>query len=62
MAYVVEGTVQRQADQIVVIAELIDAATDSQVWAQKYDGRLADMLEFQNEIKTGTIGVTMASV
>ncbi|MFL6513828.1 MAG: tetratricopeptide repeat protein [Chthoniobacterales bacterium] len=50
VAFVVEGTVQREKDHVVVAAELIDASTDLHVWAQQYDGHVADVLEFQTEI------------
>jgi tetratricopeptide (TPR) repeat protein len=47
---VVEGSLQREANHILITAELIEASTDSQVWAQKYDGEIADVLAFQSEI------------
>lgn len=48
--YVVEGSVQREADHIHVTVELIKARTDTQVWAETYDGKLSDVLTFQSEI------------
>lgn len=48
--YVVEGSVQREADQVRVTAELIEADTDSHVWADTYDGQVADVLGIQSEI------------
>jgi TolB-like protein/class 3 adenylate cyclase/Flp pilus assembly protein TadD len=48
--YVVEGSVQREANHIHVTVELIDARTDTHAWAETYDGNLAEVLSFQSEI------------
>src|SRR5262245_40530081 len=43
VAHVVEGTVQRAANKIRVSAQLINARTDTHLWAQTYDRDLADV-------------------
>ena len=48
--HVVEGSVQREASHIHVTVELIDARTDTQAWAENYDGNLSEVLSFQSEI------------
>jgi TolB-like protein len=48
--YVVEGSVQREANHIHVTVELVDARTDRQAWAETYDGNLSEVLSFQSEI------------
>jgi len=50
VAHVVEGSVQRAANKIRVIAQLIDARNDAHLWAQTYDRDLADVFAIQNEI------------
>jgi adenylate cyclase len=50
VAHVVEGSVQRSANKIRVIAQLIDARTDAHLWAQTYDRDLADVFVIQSEI------------
>jgi TolB-like protein/Flp pilus assembly protein TadD len=50
VAFVVEGSVQREADHVLITAELIQAATDTQVWAQNFEGKVAEVLSFQNEL------------
>ena len=37
VAYIVEGSVQRARDRLRINAQLIDARTDSHVWAETYD-------------------------
>ena len=50
VAHVLEGSVQRAANKIRVNAQLIDARTDAQLWAQSYDRDLADVFAIQSEI------------
>src|SRR5207249_2289290 len=50
VAHVVEGSVQRAASKVRVIAQLIDARNDVHLWAQTYDRDLADVFTIQSEI------------
>ena len=50
VAHVVEGSVQRSGNRVRVNAELVDARTDRQLWAQTYDRDLADVFAIQSEI------------
>ncbi len=50
VANVVEGSVQRSGNRVRVNAQLIDARTDRQLWAQTYDRDLADVFAIQSEI------------
>ena len=50
VAHVVEGSVQRAANKVRVIAQLIDARSDAHLWAQTYDRDLADVFAIQSEI------------
>jgi TolB-like protein/Flp pilus assembly protein TadD len=50
VAHVVEGSVQRSANKIRVIAQLIDARNDAHLWSQTYDRDLADVFAIQSEI------------
>ena len=46
----VEGSVIRIGDQVHIEAQLIDAANDSHLWADSYDGEVADILALQSEV------------
>jgi serine/threonine protein kinase len=48
--YVLEGSVRRAAMSLRVTAQLIDAETDSHLWADKYSGRAEDVFAIQEEI------------
>jgi TolB-like protein/Tfp pilus assembly protein PilF len=50
VSHVVEGSVQRDQNKVRVTAQLIDAATDTPIWAEAYDRELADVFAIQNEI------------
>ena len=47
---VVEGTVQRSGDRVVIRAQLIHAATDVHLWVQDYEREMRDVLDLQSEI------------
>lgn len=48
--YILEGSVQRSGETIRITAQLIDARTDSHLWAQKYDRQMSDVFAIQDEI------------
>ena len=47
---VVEGTVQAADGRLRVHVELIDAATDRQLWAEQYDRSLADVFAIESDV------------
>jgi adenylate cyclase len=58
--YVLEGSVRRLENRVRVTAQLIDAETDSHVWAERFDRDAGDLFTLQNEI-TGRIGLALGS-
>ena len=46
--YVLEGSVQRAGDQLRVNAQLIDALSGGHVWADRFDGNVADIFAVQD--------------
>ena len=52
--YVLEGSVRRVGDQVRINAQLIDATTGGHLWAERYDGLLADVFTLQDKV-TGEI-------
>jgi TolB-like protein len=52
--YVLNGSIQRSGKQMRVTAQLIDAATDAHLWAERFDLGVGDLFAAQNEI-TGRI-------
>ncbi len=62
VAYLLEGRVQRAANRVRVNAQLIDARTDANVWAQTYDRDLADVFAIQSEIAKAIAGQLQAKL
>jgi serine/threonine protein kinase/thioredoxin-like negative regulator of GroEL len=50
VSHVVEGSVQRAGGRVRVNAQLIDARSDTHVWAEHYDREIADIFAIQSEI------------
>lgn len=50
VANVLEGTVQRSGEKVRVNVQLIDARTDTHLWAKNYDRELKDVFEVQSDI------------
>jgi TolB-like protein/Tfp pilus assembly protein PilF len=48
--YLLQGSVRRSGDQLRVNAQLIDAESDSHLWAERIDGETGDLFTLQNEI------------
>jgi TolB-like protein len=48
--YVLEGSVRRSGSQVRISAQLIDAATDAHLWADRLDSNMGDLFALQNEI------------
>jgi TolB-like protein/Flp pilus assembly protein TadD len=47
---ILEGAVQRAGDKVRVNVQLIDAQTDSHLWAKSYDRELRDVLSVESEV------------
>jgi TolB-like protein/Flp pilus assembly protein TadD len=50
VANILEGSVQKAADQVRVSVQLINAQTDSHLWADTYDRKLTDIFEVESGI------------
>jgi TolB-like protein/class 3 adenylate cyclase/cytochrome c-type biogenesis protein CcmH/NrfG len=48
--YALEGSVRRLGNQIRVNAQLIDAQTDTHLWAERFDGAVEDLFALQDEV------------
>jgi TolB-like protein/Tfp pilus assembly protein PilF len=48
--YMLQGSVRRSGSQVRVSAQLIDAATDAHLWAERFDRDTDDLFALQSEI------------
>jgi TolB-like protein len=52
VANVLEGSVQKAADQVHINVQLIRAATDEHLWAESYDRKLENIFSVESEVAT----------
>ena len=50
VSHVLEGSVRKAGGRVRITAQLIDAVTDSHLWAERYDRDLSDIFALQDEI------------
>jgi tetratricopeptide (TPR) repeat protein len=62
VVYILEGSVQRAPNRLRVTAQLIDARTDSHVWAESYDRAVADLFDIQSELAQSIVGQLQAKL
>jgi TolB-like protein/DNA-binding winged helix-turn-helix (wHTH) protein/Flp pilus assembly protein TadD len=48
--YVLEGSVRRAGSRVRITAQLVDAATMTNLWAERYDRDVSDVLAIQSEV------------
>lgn len=54
--YVLEGSVRRASNRTRITGQLIQADTRAHIWADRYDGDLADIFELQEEVASAVAG------
>ena len=62
VAHVLEGTVQRAGGRVRVSAQLIDARTDTQLWAERYDRDVADVFAIESELAGKIVAQLQAKI
>jgi TolB-like protein/class 3 adenylate cyclase/tetratricopeptide (TPR) repeat protein len=55
--YVLEGSVRKAGNRVRVTGQLIDAATGTHLWADRFDGDLADVFELQDQVTARVVGI-----
>ena len=54
--YVLEGSIRKAGNRIRITGQLIEAETGRHLWAEKYDGELADIFDLQDRITGRVVG------
>jgi adenylate cyclase len=54
--FVLEGSVRKAGNRVRITGQLIDAATGAHLWADRFDGDLADVFELQDKITGSVVG------
>ncbi len=54
--YVLEGSVRKAGNKVRITGQLIDATTGAHIWAERFEGRLHDIFELQDQITESVVG------
>jgi adenylate cyclase len=49
--YLVEGSIRRAGQRVRITAQLLDTASNSHIWAERYDRELKDMFDLQDDVR-----------
>ena len=55
--YILEGSVRKAGGRVRITGQLIDAATGTHLWADRFDGSLDDVFELQDKVASSVAGV-----
>jgi len=55
--YVLEGSVRKAGGRVRITGQLIEAATDRHIWADKFDGALEDIFDLQDQVTMSVVGL-----
>jgi TolB-like protein len=53
--YVLEGSTRKAAQRVRITAQLIDTINGAHLWADRFDGSLADLLELQDHLTASVV-------
>ncbi|MGQ7846419.1 adenylate/guanylate cyclase domain-containing protein [Granulosicoccus sp. 3-233] len=53
--YVLEGSVRRSGERVRITGQLINSETGNHLWADKFDGRLEDVFDLQDQITASVV-------
>jgi adenylate cyclase len=54
--YVLEGSVRKAGNRVRITGQLIDTATGAHIWANRFDGRLDDIFDLQDQVASSVAG------
>ena len=62
VGYVLEGSVRKSGNRVRIGAQLCEAETGRQVWAERFDGDLADVFDLQDRVTEAVAGAIEPSL
>jgi TolB-like protein/class 3 adenylate cyclase len=60
--YVLEGSVRKAASRVRITGQLIEAATNRHLWADRFDGALEDVFDLQDKVTSSVVGLIAPEV
>jgi adenylate cyclase len=55
VSYILEGSIRKSGNRVRITAQLLDASSDAQIWAERFDRTLDDIFAMQDEISKAII-------
>ena len=60
--YVLEGSVRKASNRIRITGQLVDAATGAHLWADRFEGALADVFDLQDQVTSSVVGAVAPKI
>jgi TolB-like protein len=60
--YVLEGSVRKSGDRVRITAQLAESEAGGHLWADRFDGSLADVFDLQDQITSGVVAAIEPSI
>jgi adenylate cyclase len=60
--YVLEGSVRKSVSKVRITGQLIEAATNNHLWADKFDGELEDIFDLQDKVTACVVGIVAPTI
>jgi adenylate cyclase len=60
--YILEGSVRRDGEQVRINALLVDALSGGHIWADRFDGPIADVFAFQDQVTSEIVSALAVSL
>jgi adenylate cyclase len=55
VSHILEGSIRKSGSRVRITAQLVDATTDAQLWAERFDRTLDDIFAIQDEISQAIV-------
>jgi TolB-like protein len=54
--YLLEGSLRKSADRVRITGQLIDTGTGANLWAERFEGKIDDIFELQDQLAADVVG------
>jgi TolB-like protein len=54
--YVLEGSLRKAANRVRITGQLVDAGTGANIWSERFEGKIDDMFELQDQMTANVVG------
>jgi adenylate cyclase len=60
--YLLEGSVRKAANKVRITGQLIDTATGTHLWADRFDGAIEDVFDLQDQVTMSVVGAIAPAI